>query len=130
MNKHRSGREGGLAVPEGWVSLARIAGMYGLKTREAQEIAKKLGIPAQRGGALLSPSQQEKMHAELKNRQRLKELRESNAKKGRRLVYESSDTGPGFLEETDRMRISGEELFRHLNPELPAIADDDESEIA
>jgi hypothetical protein len=115
-------------MPQGWYTISQIAGRYGLKTRQVQEVAKKLGIRAFNRGALVPPSQQKKMHPELMRLKKQKAVRESSAAKDSRLVYESSDEHSGFLEEADRMQFSGEELLRHLYPSIADYVADVEDE--
>jgi hypothetical protein len=95
-----------------------IAWRYRLKTRQVQEVAKKLGIRAFNRGALVPPSQRKKMHPELMLLKKQKAVREPSAAKDSQLVYETSDEHSGFLEEADRMQFSDEELLRHLNPRI------------
>ncbi|EFG75197.1 hypothetical protein HMPREF0591_4875 [Mycobacterium parascrofulaceum ATCC BAA-614] len=115
-------------MPQGWLPLARVAGLHGLKTRQAQEVAEKLGLRVKRGAALVSPAQQEKMRPELERLQQQKQFREASAKKGRRLVYESSASHTGFVDGdgATHLPFSNQELYRHLHPLLSNSDDRDE----
>lgn len=122
-------------MPQGWYTISQIARRYGLKTRQVQEVAKRLGIRAAfNPGALVPPSQRKKMRPELmrlKKQMRLnkqKAVPESCAAKDCRVVYESSDEHSGFLEEADRMQFSREELLRHLYPSITDYVADVEDE--
>jgi hypothetical protein len=122
-------------MPQGWYTISQIARRYGLKTRQVQEVAKRLGVRAAfNRGALVPPSQRKKMYPELmrlKKQMRLEKqrtVRESFATKDSRLVYESSDGHSRFLEEADRMQFSGEELLRHLYPSVTDYVADVEDE--
>lgn len=95
-----------------------IAKIYGLRLTDVQECAKNANIRPRRGAARVSPSEHEKMRPELEHRARQKALRESNANKERRIVYQASDDYSDFVDEADRLRFTGEELFRHLHPLL------------
>lgn len=122
-------------MPQGWYTISQIARRYGLETRQVREVAKRLGVrAASNRGALVPPSQRKKMYPELmrlKKQMRLEKqraLRESSAPKDSRVVYESSDGHSGFLEEADCMQFSGEELLRHLHPNVTEYVADVEDE--
>jgi hypothetical protein len=107
-------------MPRESYTLCEIKRLYEIASlNDVLECAKKAGVSARRGAAKVSRSQLKKMHPYLMEKRRERQRRESNAKKDRRLVYESSDMHAGFADEADRMKFSGEELFRHLLPLLP-----------
>lgn len=74
--------------------------MHGLKTADAQEAARNVGVAAKRGAALLSPAQQEKMHPELRRMKAEQTIRmfgrpDRHAKGP--AVYRVTDTGTDFI---------------------------------
>ncbi len=55
------------------LTLARLAGQYGLKTLDADIAAKKLGLNLRRGAALVRPWQERKLRPELERMRAYKE---------------------------------------------------------
>lgn len=99
--------------PDGWISLARMGGQYGMNVRQTQGAAKKLGIRAKRGAALLSPGQQTLMHAELSKRRKNRDHAKASEAKGSRVVYRSDDEHDSVSEVFPQTEIA-----RHLKPLL------------
>jgi DNA-nicking Smr family endonuclease len=95
-----------------------IAKIYGLRLTDVQECAKNANIRPFNGGAQVSPAEQEKMRPELERRARKQELRKSNVKKERPIVYQTSDDYSDFTNDGDQARFTREEMSRHLNPQL------------
>ena len=115
-----------LRMPHEWYTLCEIKRNYEIASlNDVIECAKKANVSARRGAAKVSRSQLKKMHPYLMQKAAFRRVRESSAKKNRRLVYESSDTHSGFMDEADRLKFSGEELFRHLYPHLGEVDDDE-----
>lgn len=92
-------------MPQGWISLARIAGIHGLKTADAQEAAYNVGISARRGAALLSPAQQAMLHPELRRIKAEQTIRQFNRPTWPKIsgpaVYKVTDVDAGFIEGQD-----------------------------
>ncbi|MGJ6124921.1 hypothetical protein QN239_20350 [Mycolicibacterium sp. Y3] len=103
--------------------MAKIAGIHGLKTADAQDAAKKLGIRAQRGAALLSPAQQELMHPELRAIKADKTIQAFNRptwpqrKPG---VYKVTDEQSGFVDgsvtDGGHLGFTNEQMREQLEP--------------
>jgi hypothetical protein len=114
------------------LTLARLAGEYGLKTADADEAAKKLGLNLLRGDATVLPWQEKRLRPVLKDLHDRKEARrhhrafEERAAAGP-VAYEAREKRRGFVDEAAQLGFSNTELTRQLAPILKKMQSDENS---
>jgi hypothetical protein len=111
------------------LTLARLAGEYGLKTADADEAAKKLGLNLRRGDATVLPWQEKRLRPALKALQNRKEARRHHRAFHERaaagpVAYEAGDDNTGFIDEAPRLGFSNAEWARQLSPVLKEMQED------
>lgn len=120
-------RQGMWSMPQEKVlTLARLAGQVGLKTRQAQEAAENLGLNLRRGAATVRPWQEKILRPELERMSRLKKDREFRLSRPAGPVrYEADDDQSGYLADGERPAFPNGEMRRLLNPILSKMLEDD-----
>jgi hypothetical protein len=108
------------------VSLARLAGLYGLKTAQGYRAAEKLGLNLKRGAAKVAPWQEALLRPELERMKREQEQRKYTSPNAGPVVYEAADDHSGYLETTERPNFPNGELERLLSPILKRMSEDEQ----
>lgn len=106
-----------------WIPLARLARQYGLKTAQADEAAKKLGLNLRRGAAKVAPWQEKLLRPELARMKWEKERRQHTRPHAGPAVYEATDEHSGYADEVQRLGFSNSEMARQLAPVLKRLRD-------
>lgn len=124
-------------MPQGWISLARMAGMHGLKTADAEEAARNVGVRAKRGAALLSPAQQDKMHPELRRMaadKAIRLFRRPDRPANGSGVFRITDARAEFVTEEDEdlghLGFTNNQMRDQLKPIRDEMNQDDQGETA
>lgn len=102
------------------LTLARLAGEYGLKTLDADIAAKKVGVAIRRGAALVRPWQEKKLRPEL---QRM--AAERDYRKWRAAQAVEPEPEDYEVNDTARFGFSNTEMARQLKPILDRMEDDE-----
>ncbi|SPM31572.1 hypothetical protein [Mycobacterium terramassiliense] len=102
------------------LTLARLAGQYGLKTLDADRAAEKLGLKLRRGAAKVMPWQEEKLRPELARMKAEKDYRSYRA------AQDAADDYREHLanKETARLGFTNTEMARQLAPILKRMQDE------
>jgi hypothetical protein len=104
-------------MTEARLTLARLAGEYGLKTLDADMAAKKLGLTVRRGAALVQPWQEKKLRPELQLMKAQRDYRKWLASQADEpMEYETDD-------EPAQLGFSNAEMARQLKPILKRMED-------
>lgn len=124
-------------MPQGWISLSKIAGMHGLKTADAEQAARNVGVRAKRGAALLSPPQQEMLHPELRRMAAEKAIRmfrrPDRPAKGSAVFRVTEERAEFITDEHDdvgHLGFNNDQMRQQLKPLRDEMEDDGEGESA
>lgn len=102
------------------LTLAHLAGEYGLKTIDGGMAAKKLGLNLRRGAALVAPWQETKLRPLLARMKLEKDFRKSRAARDDEMEYRDYLADA----ETARLGFSNNEMARQLEPIRKRMQDD------
>lgn len=107
------------------LTLARLAGQYGLKTAQADEAAKNLGLNLRRGAAKVAPWQEKLLRPELARMQWEKGKREHTRPDAGQVVYEATNEHSGYTDEVEHYGYTNAEMARQLAPILKRMRDEE-----
>jgi hypothetical protein len=107
------------------LTLARLAGQYGLKVADADKATEKLGLRLRRGDAMVMPWQETLLRPVLERMKWDKDSRKHTAANAGPVAYEAADEHSGYLDEAPRFGFTNTEMARQLAPILKKMRDED-----